>query len=44
MPDNLRQLANIRRKTIRNRHFDVVTHTSLPLDWKLDKHLILKQN
>jgi hypothetical protein len=44
MPDNLRQLANIRRKTIRNRHFDVVTHSRLPLDWKLDKHLILKQN
>jgi hypothetical protein len=44
MQDNLRQLANIRRKAIRNRHFDGVTHSSPPLDGKLHKHLILRKN
>jgi len=41
MPNHLRQFANIRRKSIRNRHSAAAIHHSLLLDGKLNKHLIL---
>jgi hypothetical protein len=40
MPNHLRQFADIRRKTIRNRYSTRAIHHSLLIDRKPDNHLI----